>query len=272
MIVAAARKGVVLWLFPCGVAVGWLVGLSVSPVVHIVLTSVIALVVGLVSTLAGLKYDPGTDEHAGLQVRPHAPQYTVDPRPVVLMLIGLAAGASAGIYARTNGWFGPNVHGFVQEWAPTGLSEKTLTRLLLNNLYPADEPVQRVDAGFSTYESPPDSRSAHSDGSNSQKIDTTTHAPHESQPMQKMTGNDARGHTGVEHQKKESGQGRGTSTAGLFTVSDDDCARLREARSNEKRLRLLLTNSSDEKLSKAAGKCTDLSCLQQLLEEACTRK
>jgi hypothetical protein len=78
-----------------GLCVGWLVGLSVSPVIGTVLGSIMAIAAAAVSVLAGL--DPaGSDEKP---TRFHG----MDGTPLMLLVLGLALGATAGLWVRANG-------------------------------------------------------------------------------------------------------------------------------------------------------------------------
>ncbi len=88
-----------------GGCVGFITGLSVSPVAGVVLSSVVAVVVALTSALAGLGTDPSPDEPGGkLSLR--RTRVAVNPLPVTLLLLGMVAGSIAGIWTRTHDWLG----------------------------------------------------------------------------------------------------------------------------------------------------------------------
>lgn len=87
------------WLLLAGLAVGWLCGLSYTPVLGTVLSTVLVVVVSLAATLAGVEQPGPPSTDSGKRPR-------IDPRPVALLLAGIAAAAPLGVAARTHGWFG----------------------------------------------------------------------------------------------------------------------------------------------------------------------
>lgn len=88
-----------------GGCLGYLVGLSVSPVAGIVLTSLVAVVVALTSALAGLNIGTSPqDPDRKLPLR--RTRVSVNPVPVSLLLVGLTAGSIVGILTRTHNLLG----------------------------------------------------------------------------------------------------------------------------------------------------------------------
>jgi hypothetical protein len=84
----------------CGLFVGWMVGLSVSPVAGTVLSAVITMVITAAAVTAGLKSDDSDDDAwAKISKRFKA-------GPIVALIVGLAVGATTGVYARTHEWLG----------------------------------------------------------------------------------------------------------------------------------------------------------------------
>ena len=79
-------------LVVAGLGIGWLTGLSVSPVVGTVLTSILGAVAGVV---------------AGLTILDMEKPKLYNPWPVALLILGIALGSPLGILARTNDLFGP---------------------------------------------------------------------------------------------------------------------------------------------------------------------
>lgn len=134
-----ARKGFSLaaCLLLSGAAIGWLIGLSVSPVVHLVVTSVLAVVGGLVSALAGLPVaESESSDPAPSTPRSGISHRRLTPVPLALFLIGLVPGASLGLTARTHEWFGADPRGLVNKWSATGLTEKEIALRLFDQMYP----------------------------------------------------------------------------------------------------------------------------------------
>src|SRR5437773_1955668 len=88
-----------LSLLISGVCVGWLIGLSYTPVMQVVITSIITLVVSITSALAGIRFDQNEHQTSDEAKPKHRrSQFQLNPYPVMLMIIGLALGASGGIY------------------------------------------------------------------------------------------------------------------------------------------------------------------------------
>ena len=106
-------------IFVPGFALGWMVGLSVSPVTQVVVTSIAALVVGVTAVLAGLptKDVPGQGATSFASLRAQ-----IRVAPLTFMLVGLAAGSALGVYTRANNWLGSRLKPAIQVSAndPTG--------------------------------------------------------------------------------------------------------------------------------------------------------
>jgi len=88
--------GAAIWT--AGVAVGWLTGLSVSPVLATVLASVLGILAGAVTSIRSPRR---SREKRDILI--HLPLAV----PVGLLMTGIAAGAPLGIVARTHRWFEP---------------------------------------------------------------------------------------------------------------------------------------------------------------------
>lgn len=137
------RNGVAFFsLLLAGVSLGWLVGLSVSEILHIILGSVIALASGVVSVLAGIKKTPAVEESSkGEKEQLHRKIRPISPLPLMALLLGLAIGAPIGICVRTNDLLGVRVEWFVSRWDSTGLSPQELHLRLFDTLYPGTDSV-----------------------------------------------------------------------------------------------------------------------------------
>jgi hypothetical protein len=82
-----------------GLGIGWLTGLSLSPVVSGVLTSLLGIAAGTVVGLRTVKKSMSVDQGSQRQ--------SVDARPVALLVLGVALAAPCGILARTYRIFEP---------------------------------------------------------------------------------------------------------------------------------------------------------------------
>jgi hypothetical protein len=89
-----------LWLALSGLGLGWLIGLSVSPVIQGVITGLITVVVSIATLLAGV--------HTTQESEPGKSKLPIEvaPFPVACLILAIALGASIGVYARTHRWLG----------------------------------------------------------------------------------------------------------------------------------------------------------------------
>lgn len=101
-------------MFTSGVSIGWLVGMSVAPVVQSTVSTVLALVVGILSLAAGLKELPAL----WVDKFPIATYFSrIRLLPMALFLVGLSIGSAWGLYTRTNNLLGPNAPSIARRWA-----------------------------------------------------------------------------------------------------------------------------------------------------------
>lgn len=94
---AEKRWRVGLYFILAGLSIGWLVGLSASPVLAPVLGA-------LVGALAGLVAGARVTTTKGI---------LLDPAPVAWTLVGMAVAAPFGILVRTQDWLGPGSDGAI---------------------------------------------------------------------------------------------------------------------------------------------------------------
>ena len=87
-----------------GIALGWLVGLSVSHVVQTVVASLIGLLVSIISILAGLhstEDDSASKNHIVYSLS------QISVFPIMFLVIGISTGTTFGILARTHSILSP---------------------------------------------------------------------------------------------------------------------------------------------------------------------
>lgn len=257
-------------MFLSGAGVGWLIGLSVSPVIYIVITSLIAFVVSITSALAGITVDREGTQAESRPASKRIPQVEINPLPVMFMVLGLVIGASLGVYARTNNWLGPNPASFVEQWKDTELSKREISRRLFDELYPPG-PESRpasgtADLSTNNDQQPPesgvggpaadDNSSSTSSSEKGESQDTSPASKKGRSPSQKPKASSnpdvVRKHLGV-----------------LFTATSEECARFIAAR--DERLKDELMTGSNEWLRQEAEKCPNLGCLKNLVVKACAK-
>ena len=107
----------------CGVGVGWLAGLAASPTVAAIVAALLALVGAARTSL--------TERGKGSEV---------SPVPIAAFILGLATGASGGVYARANDWLGIKPARVVAEWSQLGLDRKTVLRNVFEAYYAPPPP------------------------------------------------------------------------------------------------------------------------------------
>jgi hypothetical protein len=98
-----------LSLLLCGMGVGILTGLSVSPVVNGVLTALLGILSGLLAGAAGLTFrsDPANrEQNKDEQSIPPESPFRVDARPCAIFILGIVLGAVSGVIVRTHNWLG----------------------------------------------------------------------------------------------------------------------------------------------------------------------
>lgn len=118
-----------------GGGIGWLIGLSVSPVVSQVLAALLGLVATLITALSGLqKPDSNSADNQTFL------NYRVSPWPLAALMIGLVIGSIVGIYARNGIWFGSEVSAEARKWSNAGLDmpQNELAAHLFEAQYPTD--------------------------------------------------------------------------------------------------------------------------------------
>jgi hypothetical protein len=134
-----------LALICSGLAVGWMIGLSVSPVIQGVITALISVIVGVVGVVAGIeglrdRVSGEGDETDGVESPPpkrrRSESLDVSPWPVACLVAALAVGASLGAMARVGDWLAPDPSLLAARWTKTGLTEAERVRRLFEHSFP----------------------------------------------------------------------------------------------------------------------------------------
>lgn len=126
-----------------GTALGWLIGMTASPVTQGVIATLLAAIVGLVTALAGMKFDQTRPDALGADTRNRIFIKGIDPLPVMALVLGIALGAALGIYTRSHNLLGSEADAgidpaqVIAKYAPLGLDEKVIAQRLFDIEYPA---------------------------------------------------------------------------------------------------------------------------------------
>jgi len=94
------HKSQALWILIIGVGIGWLAGLSTSPIIAGIITSLIALGAGVVTGLQVIENKK--EENAEKE------KHYINAKPLALLILGIALAAPCGILARTYHVFEPS--------------------------------------------------------------------------------------------------------------------------------------------------------------------
>jgi len=120
-----------------GLGIGWLVGLSVSPVISIVITSITGAAAAVITALSGLE---------------EKSKWSVSPVPLALLVVGLSIGSGIGIRTRNLDWLGRNIAAEAAMWEAAGLTldKAEIVERMFDNLYPTNgEQVGSTQRGTS---------------------------------------------------------------------------------------------------------------------------
>src|ERR1043165_525717 len=264
---AKGRRGLALasfyifCLFISGTGVGWLLGLSVSPVLHIIVASVIALTVGVVGALAGLEGHPKSDvaekdsQHSEISIPTNKRSVKINPFPITALIIGLVVGACFGVYTRTNELLCADPQRLAQRWnGVSGLDEANIKRRLFDHLYPpttyTNEFNQEQLTRTEEEQNQPEKPSATSVNTNPDKVAKVENRQPKKSP--------------------DLAAAITAHTAGLFSISVEDCDLLSLKHGDTLRSRLRAFN--DKRVNVFLDKCDSDECLEALKEMICTAK
>ena len=112
----------------CGLSLGWLVGLSDSPVIKVVISAILSLVVGAIGAVASI-------DKANSEDRLNKLSQSLNLIPICVLVISIALGASLGVYARTHNWLGRTSKDVISYWRETGLDSIWVARQLFLSEY-----------------------------------------------------------------------------------------------------------------------------------------
>lgn len=144
-----------------GFGIGWLAGLSVSPVVSIVITTLTGSVATIIAALSGVKEEFLNSESSPATLRRLLRNVT--PVPLAWLVAGLLVGTVMGIAVRTNNWLSPtppsppptlSLKEEIQQWVDLGLDQQDVVNKYfasrVNLPPPAPSPVLSNQAPSAT--------------------------------------------------------------------------------------------------------------------------
>lgn len=227
------------FIFLCGTSVGILVGLSVSPVVHIVVASLVAVIVSLVAVLSGLR---AKEEASDAPLRRFR-NLEVKTLPFAALTLGLVFGAGLGTYARTNGLLGVDPKHEVQRWSGTGLDDASIQRRIFDDIYPPSSSATANDL----------EKSATTEQNNAVVKTDSRSADTPTDPNRPST--------------KQSERDVSPRTAGLFALDIRECELL--AGKTGEVLRTRLKGLNYPRVNASLERCDTDACLEKLRAKLC---
>ena len=127
-----------LMLLISGIGIGWLAGLSVSPVIAQILSTILGVLAAVLAVLSGVKWTADQkDGEPGEQGSPPAGKHAlqkinmVSAVPAGILIVGLVFGSMLGMTARTHDWFGFDPAGEIDRWTGLGLEKKEVAQVLM---------------------------------------------------------------------------------------------------------------------------------------------
>lgn len=134
-----------------GGSLGWLTGLSATPVIMSVLPGLLTAFIGLASVVAGLQKPMGAEADGKANGGLKAAARAVSVYPLAFLVIGIGAGVPFGLKARAFEWFGPAPEDLVSKWVNLGLKKQVVVARLFDRAEPAVDkdgksPVGRAHA------------------------------------------------------------------------------------------------------------------------------
>jgi hypothetical protein len=118
---------IVLYLAAIGVGIGWLIGLSVSPVVSIVITSITGSAAAIIAILSGVE-DKDDKSQETAKEHPVRLRWAIDPLPLAVLVVGILVGSAIGVWARNHSWLGSPVESEIAQWRRAGLTDAGWTQ------------------------------------------------------------------------------------------------------------------------------------------------
>lgn len=131
-----------------GLGIGWLTGLSSSPVVNLVIAGVIGLVTAFNGSQA---VQADKKDESQLPMKSYRPNLTYGHLAIVVA--GIIVGSSAGVLARTHEWLGAAIFPLnstaqsreIDFWVGQNLDKEFVVNRLFSNAYPANSVISETD-------------------------------------------------------------------------------------------------------------------------------
>ena len=117
-----------------GLSLGWMVGLSVSPVLQVLISSIITLIASAITVIVGLKPSESNSSSSSTNLEKFIDR-RINVIPMAIFLSSLAIGTTISIYNRTNDKFGLHPNNLVDKWFEDSLSRQRWKEELFRKTY-----------------------------------------------------------------------------------------------------------------------------------------
>ena len=128
----------ILQVLVIGLSLGWLIGMSESPVIASVITTLLALIISAITIMSGIESS-----------KPILGELTkVKMGPITILIFSIALGSIIGIFVRTNNYLGRNidekikVQEIIQLYSHYGIDSNKIALRLFNANYPEIKPSE----------------------------------------------------------------------------------------------------------------------------------
>lgn len=125
-----------MWVFVSGLCLGWLVGLSLSQVLHLVVGSIVGIAAAVISALSGVTTSGSNTEEPKPTILFGSHLITVSALPIALFLLGIAIAAPIGVVTRTHEWLAVRPNTLGERWVSLGLLKRQVAQRLFEHTYP----------------------------------------------------------------------------------------------------------------------------------------
>jgi hypothetical protein len=109
-------------LILCGGSIGWMVGMSASPIIQGILTTVFSFVIILLGVVAGI------ESNSVLKIKTLSKDISLLPIGVFFLFLSL--GSAGGIYTRTNDYLGIQPERYYKKWEAYGMKKDSVFNIL----------------------------------------------------------------------------------------------------------------------------------------------
>jgi hypothetical protein len=118
-----------------GFGIGWLMGVTTSPVVQIVVGALVSAVVGITAVANVI---PGFSPLSRANDDDDSPRgsRTLRESTSALLVVGILIGSASGIAVRTRNWLAPSPSEVIETWSSRGLDRKVIAQRLFDQVYP----------------------------------------------------------------------------------------------------------------------------------------